>query len=250
LRKLRLLKVTGHYLQSRQLTTGNTKLPDKMKTPFTVGQFMEIFKAYNLAIFPLQIIFFLSAMLAVYLAIKPAQISDKTISSILSFLWLWMGIVYHLVFFTSINPAAWVFGAAFIIQGLLVAMYGVFQSKLSFRLSRDIYGFTGIILLLFALFIYPVLGYLLGHIYPASPTFGLPCPTTIYTFALFLLSNRKFPVILLIIPFAWAIIGFSAAFIFGIFEDTGLLVAALLTISMVIMKNKHYKPATQAVQIL
>jgi Family of unknown function (DUF6064) len=219
-----------------------------MKTPFTVGQFLEIFKAYNLAVFPFQIILFLAAMLAVYLAIKPAQISGKTISSILSFLWLWMGIVYHLVFFTLINPAAYVFGAAFILQGIIVAFYGVFQNKLTFRLSRDIYGFTGIILLLYALFIYPVLGYFLGHIYPASPTFGLPCPTTIFTFAMFLLSNRKLPVILLIIPFTWAIIGFSAAFIFGIFEDTGLLVAALLTIPMVLMKNKNYRPAKQAVQ--
>jgi hypothetical protein len=38
---------------------------------------------------------------------------------ILAFLWLWMGIVYHFIYFSQINPAAKFFGALFILQGLL-----------------------------------------------------------------------------------------------------------------------------------
>jgi hypothetical protein len=53
----------------------------------------------------------------------------------------------------------------------------------------------------FALVLYPVIGYTFGHIYPSSPTFGLPCPTTIFTFGIFLWSDKRLPVAILVIPF-------------------------------------------------
>jgi hypothetical protein len=53
-----------------------------------------------------------------------------------------MGIVYHLVFFTAINKAAYLFGGLFIIQGILFLIYGVLQNKLSFHFQRDKYGIT------------------------------------------------------------------------------------------------------------
>jgi hypothetical protein len=86
---------------------------------------------------------------------------------------------------------------------------------------------------------YPLLGYLQGHIYPAAPTFGLPCPTTIFTFGILLWTDKKLPVITLVIPFLWSLIGFSAAFSLGIREDTGLLIAGLLTTIMILIWNKR-----------
>lgn len=208
-----------------------------MKIPFTTEQFLEVFKNYNQVVFPMQIIFYVISALAIYLAIKPNPLSDKTISIILAFLWLWMGIVYHLIFFTEINKAAYLFGTLFIIQGILFYIFGVFQNKLSFNFRPDKFGITGIILMLFALIIYPILGYFLGHVYPSSPTFGLPCPTTIFTFGFLLLNIKKTPLIILIIPFVWSIIGFMAALQFGIIEDTGLLIASLVTVSLLIYRN-------------
>ncbi|HKR06656.1 MAG TPA: DUF6064 family protein [Bacteroidia bacterium] len=212
-----------------------------MKTPFTIEQFLEVFKRYNEAVFPMQIIFYLVSFFVIYLAVKPTSKSGKVISGLLAFFWLWMGIVYHLIFFTVINKAAYLFGAAFILQGILFLTFGVFQNKLSFRFYPDKYGIAGIILVLFALIIYPVLGYFFGHVYPSSPTFGLPCPTTIFTFSILLLSDKKCPVAILIIPFIWSVVGFMAAFNFGIVEDTGLLVSGLLTLPMLLFRNKKYK---------
>ena len=217
-----------------------------MKTPFTAEEFFEVFKDYNQAVFPMQIVFYLLSGMAIYLAIKPAARSDKIISAVLGFIWLWMGIVYHLVFFSEINRAAPVFAALFILQGILFFMFGVFQSKLSFRFRANKYGVTGMILILFALLVYPVLGYLLGHIYPSSPTFGLPCPATIYTFGILLLTERKCPVVILIIPFLWSLIGFTAAFNFGIVEDTALLVSGLLTLVMLFIRDRKNKQVMEA----
>ncbi len=149
-----------------------------------------------------------------------------------------MGIIYHLFYFSGINKAAYLFGIIFIIQGILFLFFGIFQAKISFQFQPDRYGIPGIILIMFALIIYPVIGYFLGHIYPDSPTFGLPCPTTIFTFGLLLLTVKRFSFGLLIIPVIWSFIGFMAAFQFGMVEDTGLLVASLLTVSLLLIRHK------------
>ncbi len=209
-----------------------------MKPPFTLEQFLEVFKNYNQAVFPMQIVFYLLSAIAMYLTIKPNQISDRLINIIVAFLWVWMGIVYHLLFFTEVNKAAYLFGILFITQGFLFLFIGVFQNKLSYKCSKNKFAITGCILMLFALIIYPILGYFLGHIYPSSPTFGLPCPTTIFTFGLLLLNIKNTSLTILIIPFVWSIIGFMAAVQFDITEDIGLLVAALLTSALLIHRNK------------
>jgi len=62
-----------------------------MNIPFTVEQFLGIFKSYNLAIWPMQVIAYLLGIDAVLLAIKNIRYSDRIISAVLSFYWLWMG---------------------------------------------------------------------------------------------------------------------------------------------------------------
>ncbi len=167
-----------------------------MKIPFSTDQFIEVFREYNLGVFPMQIVFYLLGIAVIYLAVKPNTISDKFICGVLTFFWLWMGIVYHILYFAEINKAAYLFSIAFIVQGILFMIFGVFNSKISFKFQSDRYGITGISLIVFALFIYPIIGYFLGHVYPSSPTFGLPCPTTIFTFGLLLLTVRRLPVYL------------------------------------------------------
>jgi hypothetical protein len=95
-----------------------------MRLPFTIEQFLQVFKNYNKAIFPMQIVFYLLALTIIFLSIKKIKSADKIINSILVFFWLWMGIVYHMVFFATINKAAYLFGVFFIIQAILFFYYG------------------------------------------------------------------------------------------------------------------------------
>ena len=188
----------------------------------------------------MQYVLIFIALTAFWLSIRKRSYSAKFIILILSFLWLWMGIVYHLLFFTVINKAAFVFGSLFIIQGILFFIMS-WKNSLSFGFRKDIYFLTGIILIIFSLIVYPVIGYFSGHVYPSSPSFGLPCPTTIFTFGILLLMTKKCPIYLLIIPFLWSIIGFAAAFSLGIKEDTGLLIAGVVSSILVVNKNKSIK---------
>ncbi len=209
-----------------------------MKLPFTVEQFLEVFKNYNQSVYPMQIIFYLLGATVILLSIKKIANSDRIINVILSFFWLWMGIVYHLFYFVPINKAAYLFGGIFILQGLLFFYHGVLNNKLSYKFRFDKFGWVGALLITFALIIYPFLGYVFGHFYPASPTFGLPCPTTIFTFGILMWFDKKIPLSILIIPFIWSIIGFFAALKLGVLEDTGLLVAGILAIIMIALRNK------------
>lgn len=200
-----------------------------MKVPFSVEQFVEIFRNYNEAIFPFQFGLYFLAIVAVLFTFRQSGSRNKWISSILSFFWLWMGIIYHLVYFSGINKAAYLFGVLFIIQGGLFFYCGVLNDKLQYSFNTNWKGVMGAIIIGFGLILYPILSFYNGHTYPYSPTFGLPCPTTIFTLGLLFWVENKPPKFLWIIPLIWSVIGFTAALTLGFYEDIGLLVAGIFS---------------------
>lgn len=209
-----------------------------MNLPFTIEQFLDVFGIYNESVWPMQIVLYLFAVVAIVLAFKKFKNSDKIVSIILAFFWLWIGIVYHLIYFTAINKAAYFFGVLFIVQGLIFLYAGGVKSKLSFKYHGDLYGIFGSVVILYALIIYPILGHQLGHVYPRTPTFGLPCPTTIFTFGLLLWTNKRIPKYVIIIPLLWSIIGFGAAVGLTIYQDYGLLIAGAFGTILISIRDK------------
>jgi hypothetical protein len=210
-----------------------------MNLPFTVEQFLSVFEQYHQAVWPMPIALNLLGLVAVILAFRKTRELNRSIATILSFFWFWIGIAYHFAFFTAINPAAYAFATLFVIQGILFLVFGVFKKRLSFGFKLNAHGITGALLILYAMVIYPLLGYALGHAYPRTPTFGLPCPTTIFTFGLLLWTDAKVPKVVLIIPFLWSIIGFMAAVNLGVLQDIGLLVAGLVGTTLVILRDRQ-----------
>ena len=210
-----------------------------MNLPFTIDQFMEVFKTYNLAVWPTQIIAYLFGAAALLLAFRPTGYSGRIISAILSCFWVLNGAAYHLTYFSAINKAAFGFGALFILQGLFFFWAGVIRTNLSFRIRRDPSTLVGLLIILYAMIIYPVIGYQLGHRFPSSPVFGVaPCPTTIFTFGLLLWLERRPSLWLLLIPIIWAIVGSSAVFVLGVREDIGLITSALLSVSILMLRGR------------
>lgn len=200
-----------------------------MNLPFSVEEFLDVFRRYNHAVFPAQVVLFLLAMAGIIVIAKEKPWSGKAVSAALAGLWIWMGVVYHWIFFTEINKVAWVFGALFLGQALLFVTKGVANKSLDFKFDNTTANWAGVVLMAYALLVYPLLGYVFGHTYPAAPTFGLPCPTTIFTFGMLLCLQKRPPFYLLIIPLLWSVVGTSAAINLGIKEDFGLLVAGFIT---------------------
>jgi hypothetical protein len=95
---------------------------------------------------------------------------------------------------------------------------------------------AGWALIAYALIAYPLLGHAFGHRYPALPTFGLPCPTTIFTFGVLLLAAA--PRALFVVPLAWSAIGSVAAFRLGVVQEYGLLAAGLIGLAAVLQPSR------------
>ena len=209
--------------------------------PFTVNQFFDVFARYNVAVWPAQLFLYALAIFAIYLAIQRKSYLSSGISYILAAFWIWMGLVYHFWYFSTVNRIALIFAASFVLQGILFFIAGCWKPQLDFGPRLNLQGIVGGAFLLYALIIYPALGYWFGHRYPAAPTFGLPCPTTIFTFGILLWTDRRVPLYLLAIPLAWSFIGVWAAISLGVREDYGLLAAGVIASGLTVWrdKNKH-----------
>lgn len=106
--------------------------------------------------------------------------------------WLWIAWAFHLQRYTTINWAATWFAAAFAVQGVLLSIVAAAPgAHLHVRAALDGRRRIGLMLLLFALFVQPWLGVVLGRPWQQAELFGLaPDPTVLATLALPLLLQR------------------------------------------------------------
>jgi hypothetical protein len=167
---------------------------------------------------------------------RPAW-AGAAVPGFLAGLWLWSGIAYHLTQFTAVNPAAYLFGAAFILQGLLFA-WAAGRGTLVFGPPVGAGGIIGAAGVAYALLVYPALGAALGHHYPAAPTFGAPCPSAIFTFAVLLWARPRFPIHLLLIPALWAVLAAPMALRWGVVQDAAMPVLAVVAVAMLVHRNR------------
>ena len=206
-----------------------------MNNLFPLELFLRVFEKYNLDIWPMQVVAYIIGIVSLFFVIKRTEYSNRINAAILSFLWLWIGIVFFLLYFAPVFSLHYVFGGLFIIQGILF-LANVFKPRVSFGCKRDVYSLVGILFIAYAMIGYPVVGYLLGHGHSAP--FGVtPCPTTVFTFGLLLLIDKKVPKLLLVIPLLWALIGGLPPVFVGVFEDIGLIVAGLLGTAMILYRD-------------
>src|SRR5688500_1668710 len=98
--------------------------------PFTTNQFLEIFEAYNQAIYPVQWLLQVLAIAAVFITLVARFRSSKIIAALLFALWGWTGVVYHWLFFSRINKAAYLFSLLCVIQAVFFLLAGVIGREL------------------------------------------------------------------------------------------------------------------------
>ena len=205
-----------------------------MNKLFPLELFVRVFEKYNLDIWPMQVVAYIIGIVSLFFVIKRTKYSNRIIAAILSFLWLWIGIVFFLLYFAPVFSLHYVSGVLFIIQGILF-LANVIKPRVSFGCKRDVYSVVGILFIAYAMIGYPMVGYFLGR---QSAPFGVyPCPTTVFTFGLLLLIDKKVPKLFLVIPLFWALMGGFPAVFVGIFEDIGLIVAGLLGTAMILYRD-------------
>jgi hypothetical protein len=204
-----------------------------MDSPLSLDQVLGVFAIYNAAIWPMQILAYVVGSLAAFLAIMPIRHSSRIVAAVLSFYWLWTGVVFYVFFWGPSYPPAYALAPIVVLQGGVFLVLGVLRSRLSYRSVPDIYGVVGALFLAFAMVGYPIVGYVLGHVYPRVA----PCPTTVFTFGLLLWTDRPVPKYVLIVPFL-ASIGAVQAISIGVWEDVGLVIAGLVGTGLILYRDR------------
>jgi hypothetical protein len=209
--------------------------------PFTREAFFEVFAAYN----------------AGELAGRPGGLppgyggctdrlarppwAGRVVGSILVLMWAWVGLIYHVAYFSQINPAARLFAVAFLLQAALFALAGATRGGLQFRPKSPARAFVGAVLVAYAMVAYPVIGLAVGERYPALPLFGVtPCPLLIFTFGILLWVSLS-PWWLWIVPLLWALIGGSAAILLSVPQDWALPISAAAALLIYLSERRRVR---------
>jgi hypothetical protein len=203
--------------------------------PFTIEMLLDYFAVYNESIWPMQWVGFALALLTLAPLFWPGRVTDRVVTAVLTVLWGWVGLVFWR---RAAVDMAMLYAPTvlFTIQGALF-LYALARDRLAYGPEGRVYAGVGLLLIAYALAGYPLLGLLVGHLYPStalSPFF--PCPATILTFGVFLLA-RRVPWYLLLIPAFWAISGILW-FSLGMAEDAGLVFAGVVGLGMLIARER------------
>jgi hypothetical protein len=196
-----------------------------MQLPFTREQFFDLFVAYNEALWPVVVALWTASAAIVALRLSARHPHDRWVSALLAWHWVWSAVAYHMAFFTRINPAAWLFAALFLGQAVLFFRVGVMQRRLSFAPWGNAWAPLAWGLIAYSL-AYPVINAIEHRSLLRIPTFGLPCPTTIFTAGVLMLATPRCWS-LSVGPVIWSAIGGSAAFLLGISADIALPLAGI-----------------------
>jgi hypothetical protein len=206
-----------------------------MQLPFTREQFFDLFGVFNGAVWPVLVALWVASIAASLLLLRRRP-PNRWIGALLAAHWLWSAVAYHAVFFTRINPAAWLFAMLFLVQGVLFCWVGVVRGQLAFTAQRTGWTVLAWLLVSYAL-LYPGINAMQHHTWSSVPTFGVPCPTTIFTAGLLMLAERS-PWRLSVIPVIWSVIGGSAANLLGVGADYALPVAGLALVAFTVQGRR------------
>ncbi len=205
---------------------------------------VETFVAYNQGIWPAQVALLALACALVIVALRAGPASGRLVYAGLAVLWAWCGALFFLVFFTRVWAGAYVGGVLFLLQAVLFAGAWLRPGAGVMAFRGNARGIAGATLVGYALLVYPLLASALGQHYPGQPTFGAPCPLTIFTFGMLLLATGRVPGHLLAIPFIWALMGIVPVVRAGMLEDIGLIAAGLVALPLLLAHNRRLASAT------
>jgi len=190
--------------------------------------------AYNVSIFPMQIITLVVAViLTFWLLVKPSAGINKLMKAYLSFTFVW---------FVFMFPFEGVLKIIFGLLHLAIAMLffiDIFTAKIEFKFPETSGKRTFMLFLIFSAFaLYPLIEYMSGHLYPKILLFGIaPCPTTIFSLALLIGAVPKVGkiiFILLILPAIFS--GLSVPIMLGVWADLLLLFTGVYGL-IILIKN-------------
>lgn len=174
---------------------------------FSSQTYYRLFELYNAAIWPGQVIAVVLGIAICMLLRRPDSLRGRLIAAILAACWLWIAFAFHLRRYATINWAAVYFAWGFGLQAALLIWSGVLRGRLKFEPRGDRVARIGLWIVLFALFVQPLIGPLLGRGWRQVEIFGVaPDPTAVATLGLLLVVAGRVRWELMVLPLIWCAI--------------------------------------------
>jgi len=196
---------------------------------------IEVYRAlmeqYNVAIWPVQLVAWLTGALALALLARPSRRASMIIGMVLAAFWTWTGIAFYWITLTPLYFAAPVIAGLFVLQGLLCIFVVTRRHDLVFRFGNGVAGWVGTVLLAFAIAFYPMLCVMAGLDWVQTPMFGVTAPSTaLFCLGMLLLARPRAPWALFIIPVIWTFYAGYVAWALPAHHDYALPVAGALAV--------------------
>lgn len=194
---------------------------------------------YNNAIFPMQIIIMIVAIILTYfLFAKPGTKTNKMMKAYLSFTFAWNGIIFFLIFGKEL-PGIFLGAPLFIIVAILFA-WDMFGNKTQLRLPDIKWQRYLMMFWILLAFLYPLIGLAFGHYYPKTCIFGvMPCPTTVFALALLVAAIPKVDKKVYVLLLVWALPAFGKCLgALNLYEDCVLFWTGIYALIMLIKNWK------------
>lgn len=208
--------------------------------PFSKDVFLGVVNGYGEFAWPAQIVAFLLGCAIVDLIRRPRPGSGRLICGMLAAGWFWIGSTYYGVYIAGLSWAAWISTAAFTLQGVLLLLLGTVRSGMALRYEREAARNAGMGFMLYALFAYPAIAIALGVPLTAVPVPGIaPDATILFTLGILLLTERRVPLSLAVIPLGTAAANGVSAWLIGLPADYVMLPAAAVALALLIYRNRR-----------
>jgi hypothetical protein len=218
----------------------------------SLNQFLAMFGRANTAAWPTQVLWYLAAVamvgLALWSARRASQLSraSQLCCALAAAYFAWTGIAYFTWLMPGMHFSSW-WAAVFTLQAVLLVIAGVVRSDLVIRPRKDLASGLGAVIIAYALIGYPLIGLAGGHALRTLPVLGVsPCVTVVFFFGLLLWARPPAPKHVLLVPLAWALGAAPPDLARGVAGDYGMLVAALITVGLIIWRDRASSPGWQS----
>jgi hypothetical protein len=212
---------------------------------FTPHTYYRLFELYNRAVWPAHVAVAALGLLLLVLFFHGGARRGRAIAGVLAACWLWVAWAYLFERYDTINWMARYAAIGFAVEAILLVVSGIVLNRL--KPGADFTHHAGVAIVVFALFIQPLLTPMLGRPWTQMEIFGLaPDPTVAVTVGA-LLTMRRVPSVLFVIPLLWCAI--TGATLWAMDAADALLMPAIAVLAIGLALRRRLRPAVGGLSV-
>ncbi len=200
--------------------------------PLSLEVFLGTLADFNRMIRPMQALAAVFGLMALWVVLKPQQISGRLLGLVLASSWASTGLFYHLGVFAELNFWDYPIGVMFLIQAAGLFFMGAIMNWIAAAPIEGTSYRIGLALGFYALAGAPLIGLAAGRGWAEVGFFASsPGPTILFTAAILLMVSGRWLAVLWLVPVIAALPVTIFGVSLGIYEDAAvfpLVIAALL----------------------